>query len=89
MVYILQREESQYLMNRLSTCQVLCIDYFNLYNKLNLVATDNLNFQMRKLKFKMLNNGQDESAKMRWNKYSRSDLHDSIIPCHESTNYKS
>lgn len=89
MVYILQREENQYLMNCLSTCQVLCIDYFNLYNKLNLVVTDNLNFQMRKLKFKMLNNGQDESAKMRWNKYSRSDLHDSIILCHESMNYKS
>lgn len=68
MVYILQREENQYLVNPLSTCQVLCIDYFNLYNKLNLVATDNLNFQMRKLKFKMLNNGLDESAKMRWNK---------------------
>lgn len=82
MVYILQREENQYLVNRLSTCQVLCIDYFNLYNKLNLVATDNLNFQMRKLKFKMLSNGQDESAKMRRNKYSRSDPHDSIIPCH-------
>lgn len=45
----LTEEENQYLVNHLSTCQVLCIDYFNLYNKLNLVATDNLNFQMRKL----------------------------------------
>ena len=87
MVYIVQREENQYLVNHLSTCQVLCIEYFNLNNKLNLVATDNLNFQLRKLRFKMLNNGPDESAKMRWNKYSRSDPHDFIIPCHESMNY--